>query len=285
MLKPAIKKVLGKAVGTLLRWAEKAPAQTGPLDNWAGPYTLNPLFVSIMGECHHHYVWPAVHAANLAKRLALERISFIEFGVAGGNGLVALERIAKSLEDHYKIQIEVYGFDSGSGMPPPCDYRDMPNLWSEGFFKMDAERLRGRLTKAELVLGVVEETVYQFIKRGPARVAFIAFDLDYYSSTMQAFRLLDVEHDLLLPRVYCYFDDILGYTFCDFNGERLAITEFNAAHSLRKLATIPGLRYYVPTQYSHQMWEKYYMLHIFDHGLYAANDGSINAQDPGLVLR
>jgi hypothetical protein len=32
----------------------------------------------------------------------------------------------------------------------------------------------------------------------------------------------------------CYFDDIIGYTFSDFNGERLAIHEFNEGIRLRR---------------------------------------------------
>jgi hypothetical protein len=71
----------------------------------------------------------------------------------------------------------------------------------------------------------------------------------------------------------------MGHTFCDFNGERLAITDFNAAPSARKLAAIPGIRYFVPKRFANWMWEKYYMLHIFDHDLYACNDGSIEGQN------
>jgi hypothetical protein len=285
MLKRAIKNLLRKSAHMLQRWAQAPASQTGPLDSWAAPYTLNPLFVNIMEECHHSYVWPAVQAANLAQRLRLDRVSFIEFGVAGGNSLVKLEAIARRLEERFGLRIEVYGFDTGAGLVRPRDYRDMPNLWSEGAFPMDVEKLRQRLTKAELVLGPVEQTVTPFLERAPAPVAFVAFDLDYYSSTMQAFALFQADQRLLLPRVHCFFDDILGYTFCDFNGERLAITDFNAANSSRKLAAIHGIRYYVPECYANEMWEKYYMLHIFDHDLYACNDGSVDRQDPVLKLQ
>jgi hypothetical protein len=106
-------------------------------------------------------------------------------------------------------------------------------------------------------------------------VAFVSFDLDFYSSTMQAFGIFEAEQRLLLPRIYCYFDDILGYTFGDHVGERLAISEFNASHELRKLSPIHGLRYYIPRRFAHRMWEKQYMAHIFDHDLYRQFDGSI----------
>ena len=285
MLKAAIKRLVRDSARTLKKWSaepQESPPASGPCDHMAAQYTQNPLFVSIMSGRPHQYVWPSVQAARLAKHLGFDRVSFIEFGVAGGNSLVALEEIAKRLEDYFKINIQVSGFDSGVGMPRPSDYRDLPNLWSEGYFRMDVEKLRHRLTKAQLMLGSVDETVLSFLGKNPAPVAFIAFDLDYYSSTMHAFKLLDAEEALLLPRVHCYFDDIMGYTFCEFTGERRAINEFNAAHSLRKVAPIYGIRYYVPERFANWMWEKYYMLHVFDHSLYARNDGSVMANWGGL---
>jgi hypothetical protein len=86
------------------------------------------------------YGYCLLHAAKLAQKLAYNRMSAIEFGVAGGNGLLALERHA------------------------------------------------ARVTP----------------------IGFIAFDLDYYSSTMSALKVLDAEYKYLLPRVACYFDDIVG---------------------------------------------------------------------------
>ena len=285
MLKAQIRRLVGKPVRALRRlWVDptRASCDIGACDNTASQYTVNPLFSSIMRDYPHQYVWPSVQAAKLGKQLAYDRVSFIEFGVAGGNSLLVLEAVAKRLEDHFKIDIEVYGFDTSAGLPWPHDYRDLPNLWSEGFFRMDVEKLRTRLTKARLMLGLVEETVPPFLTGKAAPVAFVSFDVDYYSSTVAALKLLEAEQQLLLPRVHCYFDDIMGYTFCEFTGERLAINEFNAAHSLRKLAPIPGLRYYVPPRFANWMWEKYYLFHIFDHALYGASDGNMQAHYCGL---
>jgi len=92
--------------------------------------------------------------------------------------------------------------------------------------------------------------------------------------------LLEADERVLLPRVHCYFDDIIGYTFCEFNGELLAITDFNAAHDRRKIARIPGIRHYVPEPFANWRWDNYYMLHVFDHSLYACNDGSMATQMP-----
>jgi hypothetical protein len=138
---------------------------------------------------------------------------------------------------------------------------------------MDEEGLRKRLQRARLVLGLVDESIPAFMKSKPAPIAFVSFDLDYYSSTVQALKLLEAEPDLVLPRIYCYFDDILGFTYSEYNGERLAIAEFNASHEMRKISPIYGLRYCLPARYSMAQWaEQFYIAHIFDHGLYCEQD-------------
>jgi hypothetical protein len=187
-----------------------------------------------------------------------------------------LERIADRIEKILRVDVDVYGFDTGKGLPKPLDYRDCPNLWSPGYFPMDKEKLQSRLQKAKLLLGLVEDTVPEFIKSKPSPVAFISFDLDYYTSTMQAFKLLEADQNLLLPRVHCYFDDIMGFTYSDYNGERLAISDFNASHASRKISPIYGLKYFLPAAHAQADWsEMFYLAHIFDHNLYARNDGFV----------
>ena len=81
------------------------------------------------------YAFGVYNAGTLARNLGLRGITAIEFGVAGGNGLVALERIAQEVARHLSIEIAVYGFDTGEGMPDPADYRDLPYVWSRGFYQ------------------------------------------------------------------------------------------------------------------------------------------------------
>lgn len=217
------------------------------------------------------YRWGTLCAAYLAKALGYPRISVIEFGVAGGGGLLKLEEIAAWVEQQTGVAIDVYGFDTGTGLTKPQDYRDLPQLWQEGDYRMDVERLRSRLTRARLVLGPVETTVPEFLAEAPAPVGFIAFDLDLYSSTMHAFQLFEGSDEVLLPRVVCYFDDIIGFSHGDFNGERLAIHEFNAGHQLRKISAIYGLRYVLDMD---KVWtEMMFMFHAFDHARYNDYDG------------
>jgi hypothetical protein len=227
-----------------------------------------------------HFAWGVLYGANLAKALGIQRISVIEFGVAGGNGLVSLEEIASAVGQLFGIEIDVYGFDTGIGLPKPEDFRDLPNLYRESGFPMDQEKLRKRLKKARLILGDVGRTIGSFIESGPAPVAFVSIDVDLYTSTMDAFKLFDADPKILLPRVYCYFDDILGETFSEFTGERLAIAEFNERHNMRKISPIFGLRYFLRPPHNQEAWpEQMFIAHVFEHELYGHWEGS--AKDVG----
>jgi hypothetical protein len=219
------------------------------------------------------YAYGVYSAAVLASRLGIPELSVFEFGVAGGRGLVALERLAAEIGPAVGVRIAVYGFDSGKGMPAPIDYRDLPHVWGEGFFQMDIEALRRTLTSAQLVLGDVAETVPAQIAAGAMPpVGFVAFDLDYYSATKAAFRLFEGAPATRLPRVYCYFDDIGGPEIACMNeyvGELLAIKEWNAAHERMKISPIVHLN----TQRARPArWNvKMYALHDFAHPLYTRN--------------
>jgi hypothetical protein len=78
-----------------------------------------------------------------------------------------------------------------------------------------------------------------------------------------------------MPRVLCYFDDVHGYPWGDFNGARLAIGEYNASSESRKLAQIHGLRYLLPKSQRDERWpEAMYVAHAFDHPGYAEPEGT-----------
>jgi hypothetical protein len=277
-IKTGLRKAFG-LVRRVKRWTEEGPASVEQRDDGLAYNRLNAIFATILSDpsrIHRpNYTWGVLHAAQVAKAIGINRISLIEFGVAGGNGLVSLEHTAVRVEEALDIGIDVYGFDTGKGLPKPRDYRDLPSLWREGDYRMDVEKLKKTLQRAELILGPVETSVPAFLSSKPAPVGFVAFDLDYYSSTMASFKLLETDVSLLLPRIYCYFDDIMGHIYSDFTGERLAIREFNNEHR-RKISPIYGLKYFLPKPYAEQVWtEMMYIAHIFDHPLYSANDGLV----------
>lgn len=218
-----------------------------------------------------NYAYGLYHSALLAQRLGLERISSIEFGVAGGNGLVAMEQIAEEINrSGLGVQIQVIGFDTGEGMPESKDPRDLPYVWKPGYFKMDVPALQARLKSAKLVLGNVERTISGFAEQfNSAPIGFISFDLDYYSSTKTAFRIFESSVENFLPRVLCYFDDCVGDDWelhSEFSGELLAIREFNEANMKRKIAPIYGFQYkrILKEQWNSEM----FAAHLFDHPKY-----------------
>ncbi len=153
------------------------------------PASKDPYFkIATDGFARNHYAYIVYYGALAAKSLGLDRIAVLEFGVAGGAGLVAMEDCASEIGAALSIRIDVHGFDGGAGMPPPADFRDAPHVWREFDFKMDVDALTRGLRTARLHLGYLDETIRAFAAEGHAPIAAMAFDLDYYSATMQAFR-------------------------------------------------------------------------------------------------
>lgn len=221
------------------------------------------------GMPYSQYAYCLYHGCELAARLGIREVSAIEFGVAGGNGLVALEKHACEVEKALDVKISVYGFDTGSGLTPPQDYRDMPYFFATGNYRMDEAKLRGRLTRSHLVLGDVKQTVRAFAGQTHPPLAAAFFDLDYYSSTVDALRLLSLSGaEGLLPRVFTYFDDTVGderKLYNEFTGELLAIKEFNEANRATKIAAARHLLGRTPTfPWYHQI----FIVHCFEHPLY-----------------
>jgi hypothetical protein len=268
----ALRKAIRACINGLRHWlSEVEQVPEVPFDNsydWIGATYLK-LANDPISKKKGAYIWGVLQGAALGKVLGFKRVSVIEFGVAGGRGLLAMERVAERVEEMIGLEIDVYGFDAESGLPMPEDYRDLPNLFSRGHFPMDKKQVEKQLRRAKLNLGLVKKTVPLFLESKPAPIAFVSIDLDLYSSTRDAFRLFEAGDSLLLPRVLCYFDDILGFTYNDYTGERLAISEFNATHSMRKLSPIYGLRYFMPSRLAETpLAETFFFLHIFNHRLY-----------------
>jgi hypothetical protein len=206
-------------------------------------------------------------AAVEASKLGLSEMTAIEFGVGAGHGLLAMEDHAQVVGQLTGVSIAVVGFDTGSGLPEPVDYRDLPYVWEAGFYKMDVKLLTSRPRSAELVLGDVRDTVLKFMARPELRdrpVGFVVFDLDYWSSTSSAFQVFRRDAACCLPRVLCYFDDI-PWTIEDV-GELRAIRDFNAEDRPRKIRHQFSLRARLPFE---PRWaDQIYQAHVFDHKSY-----------------
>jgi hypothetical protein len=217
-----------------------------------------------------NYAWGVLHAASVARHLGVERISVLEFGVAGGNGLVALERAAAAASG---VSVEVHGFDTGQGLPAPEDHRDTPYVHAAGHFPMDEAALRARLSSAQLHIGLVRDTLAAFSSDAP--VGFVSLDLDYHSSTVDALGLFELPAQRLMPRVMVYVDDAIGYPWGDTNGPRAAIREFNQAHTQRAVDFLHGMRHLVPRPAFDARWaESLWLAHVYDHPRYAEDEGT-----------
>lgn len=247
-----------------------------------GSYTLR---IACDAVERPHYAYSIHEAAKLAKQLGLAKFSIVEFGVAGGNGLVAMEKIAAKIEKALDIGIEIYGFDAGGGLPEPIDYRDLPYEYGVGQYAMDEAKLRTRLGRAKLILGDVKDTMPDFFEtHTPAPIGFVAIDLDFYSSTVEALKIFDAEPENLLPRVFCYLDDVVGPDWVLSNewvGELLAVKEFNDNHKRRKIGPIYGLGH---KRVVRSNWnDTLFAFHDFDHALY--NTYVSPLRDPQLPLQ
>jgi len=175
------------------------------------------------------YAWCMYYAAIEAKTIGYKAITAIEFGVASGSGLACLCRHREQIEKLLDIEIIVLGFDSGQGLPESKDPRDLLYCWPAGSFQMDRAKLEARIDgRAELKIGDVSQTVPNWQARVDAPLGAVLFDLDLYTATSVALGILTTSN--VLPRVWCYMDDIMGgpdNAYIDNIGARAAIRDFN----------------------------------------------------------
>ncbi|HEY1613072.1 MAG TPA: hypothetical protein VGF97_05175 [Rhizomicrobium sp.] len=237
------------------------------------------LFVALFGSyrtrvawdlvVRQQYAFPILFAAEAAKSQNLKQITVVEFGVAGGAGLLNMCRIAARTQAATGVAIRVVGFDTGKGMPPAIDYRDLPEHFQQGDFPMDFSKLRAALPAfAELVIGDVQETVPAFLKTlsADAPLGFVAVDVDYYSSAKACLGVLAGNPDSYLPLVPVYLDDIGVNGSNPWTGELLAVNEFNAENDMRKIAPFTLLR--SRRIFKNTQWiDRMFAAHIHDHSL------------------
>ncbi len=214
-----------------------------------------------------YYGFPIYQSLKLAQSLGYKKVSIIEFGVASGDGLLNIEYHVKEIKKKIDIDVEIYGFDLASGLPETKDYRDLLYQWKTGFYKMDVQKLKSKLSSAKLVLGDIKKSLEKFTHAAP--VACVIIDVDYYTSTIDALEVFKLPH---LPRVFCYFDDVVGNEtslYNEFTGELLAIDEFNQKNTM-KIAKYRSDN----TSYKEHM----FIMHDFEHAEY---NKYVNTKDDG----
>lgn len=169
-------------------------------------------------------------AAEAAREIGIREFSVIEFGVAGGNGLIAAEFYAREISRIFNLKIEVYGFDNAVGLPEikeDCIQKEIPYWFYGGRYNyLNIEKMNKRLRAAKLIIGDIEETLNSFIEiYSPAPIGVIFVDVDQYAGTAAILSFLESDDKHFLPRMNVYFDDISPAT--ESRGEHRAVLEFN----------------------------------------------------------
>jgi hypothetical protein len=215
-----------------------------------------------------NYAYCMMKAAEIALEQDVRELIAIEFGVAAGSGLLNMADLGRKIEAETSVAFRVIGLDGGAGLPAPRDYRDHPDLYHTGDYPMvDSEALRARLpSNAELILGDIRENVQRAldIARAGRPIGFVAIDVDYYYSTVDALTLFDGDPSCYLPGVLLYLDDMQLWAHNRWQGELLAISEFNQSHEFRKIDKPHFIKNSRLLRNAHWL-DQIFMLHVLDH--------------------
>src|SRR6185503_7317687 len=102
-----LKRAIRWGVRTMRRWMQEEPVDPAwLLESDFVSEQINYRLLHLLKkqpDLRPHFGWGVLQAAQLAKSIGIPRISAIEFGVAGGNGLVSLERTAAEVEQIFGI--------------------------------------------------------------------------------------------------------------------------------------------------------------------------------------
>src|SRR3972149_1664776 len=101
--------MLKRVIASLISWAgfPRPEASSYLQENDQGDYSKDIFryrllrsrlrrIVKESGKERPWYAWGVLCGVDLAQSLGIDRVSVIEFGVAGGRGLISLERIASA---------------------------------------------------------------------------------------------------------------------------------------------------------------------------------------------
>jgi hypothetical protein len=191
------------------------------------------------------YLLGTLSAAKKAIEQNISEISVIEFGVAGGRGLLVLQSEAEAVERETGVKVKVYGFDTGAIGTPKLigDYRDHPDNCQPGDYPMDEDLLRSQLSqRTTLILGDVADTVEGFFdvyKAAP--VGFVSLDIDGYSAVRDALKIFTLPSKRMLHQVPIFMPNENIYNH-KFAGAMLAVEEFNQQSSGVKIDRWYGVK-------------------------------------------
>lgn len=280
------------AAFVLAKWRKKYIWERIFRERLAEPLHLNSIaaFVALFGSfrakvyfdlvLRQHNAYALLAAADAAKDLGIGRFTAIEFGVASGAGLLNMIEIGTRVTRATGVEIDLVGFDNGSGMPEPTGYRDHPEYYRQGDFQMESREALERALppNARLIIGDIGSTLPAFMESQSANspIGFVSIDVDFYSSTIDCLPAFRGEATNYLPLVSVYLDDVMFAGHCRWAGELLAVEEFSRQEPLRRIGPSNFLRewrlFKRPAWISHM-----YTLHVFDHPARSTREGTGNA--------
>jgi len=216
------------------------------------------------------YAYGLLKAADLARFAGKNKATVCEFGVATGNGLLNMVSLAEAVRAETGVDLRIVGFDAGEGLPTIDGFRDHPELWSVGDFRMtNRQELERRVDgRAELIFGDIKDTIDPFVAGldPSAPLGFISIDVDVYSGAKSALRCLLGRSELYPPAVSVYCDDVQFFFANRWCGELRAIDEFNEENEKRKIdqdRSLPGRR----AELNAPWYRAMFVAHVLDHEL------------------
>lgn len=215
-----------------------------------------------------NYTYGLLRAADTALFFGHKGVTACEFGVASGWGLLNMIEVSDMIQAETGVKFRIVGFDTGAGLPAVQGYKDHPELWSRGDFVMgDTNELKAKISgKGELILGNINDTIENFVSTitTESPLGFVSIDVDIYSGTVAALRVLTGNVNCYLPAISFYLDDVSSYFSNEACGELAAVLEHNAAHPMQSIypdRSLPGLR---PMR-TENWYRHMYVCHMLEH--------------------
>jgi hypothetical protein len=138
------------------------------------------------------YSWPENYFHNTISYVKNDGL-WLEFGVCSGNTINIISSKTKN---------KVYGFDSFLGLP-----EDWGNHQPKGAYSTDGN-IPFVNDNVELVIGLFQDTLDDFLKEHKEPVSYLHLDADLYSSTKF---VLDNLEDRIVSGTVISFDEIHNY--------------------------------------------------------------------------
>ena len=113
-------------------------------------------------------------------------------------------------------------------MPKTENIYDQPYDWNEEDYISDYHIVQSKVKSANLIKGDIKNTVNRelFESYNISNILIILFDLDYFSSTNNSFKIFENSFSsYMLPRVGLFFDNI--HSSSEISGEYYSIQKFN----------------------------------------------------------